>query len=498
MKRIMAGLLAAAMLAATAGCQQTPEVPVVVQKDTEQMIEKAQETLAPEVEKLPLTERYAVKEHLKKTITELDGKLVIDVDADVGVPATDRLSITRVVPANHPQETVYALFHALCGDTVMYKSREAQDGIGYSKSEIDDILVTLGKEKSELKATGGDENDILWLEEEMKYYEDIYDSAPDSFLDAPADGTLEENDVVYGETLVGKNSVMFAVEYPGKYYNGFQGKAFRVYNNSDQNQEVEYDGPNGDRKSIYPSYQANLEYFDDRYFDQVDNWERSNWKRVFTSNDLNKGELEQAGLTPEEASASAEKLFADAQIPFSVTGVFYVNLPEPCYMLDCSRQVNGANLTTAGEGVGGDGLSPYWAYERMNLFVSSKGIIYLNWYSPYDIKETAVESATLKPFEDIESIFYTMMKTIYGPAAKDENGTTINVSYVSLQLQRVKTKEDNSEGLLTPVWCFYGTRTVDEKIGNDGMMSDWAAMGYSPLLIVNAVDGSIIDLEKGY
>lgn len=479
-----------------AGCRATPEQPVVVQKDTEQMIEKAKETLAPETEKLPLTERYAVKEHLKKTVTELDGKLVIDADADVGVPATDKLSIVHVVPANHSQETVYALFKALCGDTAMYKGRQAEDGKRYAKAEIDDIIVTLNQEISGLEASGGDENEIMSLQDEVEYYEGVYAGAPDSIEDTPADGTLEGNDVYYGETFAGKNTMTFAVEYPGKYY-GYNGKVFSVYNDSDQKDAVEYEGPKGDKKTRYPSYEADIEYYDEHYF-SFDEWERSNWRRIFAQGDLTQEELDKAGLTPEQASGLAEKLFADVQIPFSVTGIFYVDLPEPCYMLDCSRQVNGANLTTAGEGVGGDGLSPYWAYERMSLFVSKEGIIYFRWHSPYEVKETTVESATLKPFEDIESIFYTMMKTIYAPAAKAENGTTIDVSYVSLQLQRIKLKDDNSEGLLTPVWCFYGIRTVDEVIKNPGMVSDWAAMGYTPLLIVNAVDGSIIDLEKGY
>ena len=40
-----------------AGCQATPQQPIVIQKDTEQMIEKARETLPPEQEKLPLAQR---------------------------------------------------------------------------------------------------------------------------------------------------------------------------------------------------------------------------------------------------------------------------------------------------------------------------------------------------------------------------------------------------------------------------------------------------------
>lgn len=93
-----------------AGCQATPQQPIVIQKDTEQMIEKARETLPPEQEKLPLAQRYAVKEHLTKQIERETARLLIEVDADVCVPGTDAVGITHVVPANFSQETVSAFF----------------------------------------------------------------------------------------------------------------------------------------------------------------------------------------------------------------------------------------------------------------------------------------------------------------------------------------------------------------------------------------------------
>ena len=42
---LMAAMLAAALL--PAGCQPTPEQPIVMQKDMEQMLEKAQDTQSP-------------------------------------------------------------------------------------------------------------------------------------------------------------------------------------------------------------------------------------------------------------------------------------------------------------------------------------------------------------------------------------------------------------------------------------------------------------------
>ena len=74
-------------------------------------------------------------------------------------------------------------------------------------------------------------------------------------------------------------------------------------------------------------------------------------------------------------------------------------------------------LSVGGEGVGGDGLSPYWAYERIVMCVNGNGIFYFYWYSPYEIREDEVENATLLRFEEIENIAYNMIATIYGPGA---------------------------------------------------------------------------------
>ncbi|HOG01466.1 MAG TPA: DUF6034 family protein [Clostridia bacterium] len=492
MKKALSILLLIGTALSFAACQVTPEAPIIVEKDTERMVEKAQQTLPPELEVLPLTKRYSIKEHLDKEVSLFEGKLIIRVDADVVVPAVDTLSITHVVPANFTQETVSALFEALCGSTVMYKGRNE-----FSKPEIEQLLLTLKRQKEELVANGGESWEIENLDSAVAYYETQYAAAPDAIEDSVCDGTLYPGESWIKDVFIGTYTYVLASEFPGPqdflWYTGKKCKTFYVFNNSDQTEPVD----TGSEK-MYPSRQANMEYHDERYYDSSwDCYWNSKRLSVASSADLTQGELDAAGLSPESAIAQAEALFARVRIPFTVQDVRYIAAKAPFYELDCSRQVNGANLTIGGEGVGGDGLSPYWPYERLRIWISGNGIFYFFWISPYEVADTEVENATLLPFEQIEEIFYGMMKAVYAPQAQNENGTGIRVTKVSLQLQRLKLKEDNSEGLLTPVWCFYGTRTVDEAVKNEGMTSDWER-GYMPLLIVNAIDGSIIDLEKGY
>lgn len=487
MKRALSILIAIVIcVGCIAGCQKSPQSPIVIGKDNDKMIEKAQETLAPELENLPLTQRYAVKEHIEKQIEHEGNNLVINVDADVIVPDTEKLSITRVVPTNFTQETVSAFLAALCGETTMYKPSPM------TKVDIEQAIIKCEQQRAKYPEQAKD------IDYTIARYKAQYETAPDEIQRERCDGTFavqefEEGDFYYGCT----QQYVTAYESPSVKVNGGiqSGKFFQVFNNIDQTEPI-VDEKSG--KKTYPSYQASLEYADFDYYDSTwDCYWNSPRRTVAEASDMTEQELEAVGIAPEDAVKQADALFAKTQVPISVQDIIYVAADQPFYELSCSRQVDGANLTIGGEGVGGDGISPYWAYERIRIWISENGVFYFYWSSPYEIKSVEVDNATLMSFENIESIAYGMIKIVYEPMAKQEKMTTVNVTKVALQLQRIKNSEDNTEALLTPVWCFYGARQVDESVKNDEMMADWER-GYMPMLIVNAIDGSIINMNNGY
>lgn len=455
-------------------------------KNQEAMIEKAEQALPAEQQEKPLTERYEAKEHLQKTVEEMDGKLVIEVDAEVSVPSADEMPIVKIVPANFSQEEVSRMIAALCGDTTMYKGRSE-----YTKKEIAELIVTLNQELE----TAGNPDEVRSMIEE---YEAEYANAPETIEDVVVDGTLTEKDAEIGDgTRLGTYTSVMGVEFPNKVY-GYRGKQYSVFNNSDQTEAVEYTGANGKTSKRFPDYQAHIEFSEEKEYlsASTDYWECER-RIVKTSEDMSAEELTAAGISPEEVIQQAEEFFAENKISAAVDHVLYVADDVPFYEVNCTRQVNGANLTYGGEGTGGDGYAPYWVYERIQFWISAEGIIHFSWISPYEVTGTVNENASLMDFTDIEDIFYKMMATIYGPSAKNEDKTVINVSQVSLRLQRIKAQDSYTEGLLIPVWCFYGEKQVDETVENPDMTADWER-GYVPLLTVNAIDGSIVDLEEGY
>ena len=71
----------------------------------------------------------------------------------------------------------------------------------------------------------------------------------------------------------------------------------------------------------------------------------------------------------------------------------------------------------------------------------------------------------------------------------------IELTRARLSLQRVMERNNFTSGLLIPVWNFYG-RAVSAYAS--GETYDNAPYDGGPLLSINAIDGSIIDLARGY
>ena len=120
MKKLMC-MLTCFVLLLLCACQPTPEKPVVIQKDMEQMLEKAQAAPEADLEARPetsLSERYAIPQQMKLAITGAEGRLSISIDAPVTVPERE-LPLARVSPAQFGQDTVTAFYDALVGDTPM-------------------------------------------------------------------------------------------------------------------------------------------------------------------------------------------------------------------------------------------------------------------------------------------------------------------------------------------------------------------------------------------
>ena len=133
-----------------------------------------------------------------------------------------------------------------------------------------------------------------------------------------------------------------------------------------------------------------------------------------------------------------------------------------------------------------------WEYEKMTFLVNDDGIIEMTWKAPIDILESRVEDSALMPFSDIQSVFEKMMNVTFQARSKGLDNLTCEINEINLEMMRIVEQDSIENGLLIPVWNFYGqeywklTNGKTEKRGN------------GVLLCINAIDGSVIDTVKGY
>ena len=134
MKKINIIISVLMILSLFTGCQQTPETVIVVQKDADAFIEKAQAT--PELDVQPqassLREQTGAEERVEYSETALDGRLAIQVNAPVILPDAATMPVLRVKAVDFSEEISIAFFNKLCNGDVMMDS-----SIRLTKSEIE-------------------------------------------------------------------------------------------------------------------------------------------------------------------------------------------------------------------------------------------------------------------------------------------------------------------------------------------------------------------------
>jgi hypothetical protein len=220
---------------------------------------------------------------------------------------------------------------------------------------------------------------------------------------------------------------------------------------------------------------------------------------------------------------------------------------ESYYTFIFTHEVNGVPCIYDTTGIANDeGYNDIWDYEQLLVQVDAHGIKCAYWTAPCDISQQLSDSTPMISFEEVMNCFSKMVfiknsyleteleevviladgAVIHGSAADTEvtidDNTVINIGEgdtdtytagsilihidrVTLGLMRVQSGD---EFLLIPVWDFYGYKEVLTPEGedlnklvyensNESLMGPYA-VSEECLLTINAIDGSVIDLELGY
>lgn len=172
------------------------------------------------------------------------------------------------------------------------------------------------------------------------------------------------------------------------------------------------------------------------------------------------------------------------------------------YILHYARKLGGVPVTYTMDFGGNlesmESEMETWGYERLDLYVTKDGIDSMTFINLYDIGETKTERLELMPFQEIMNIYEKMMLIQNADIINYENDRTYRINRITLGYSRIyEPSTDSRSGLLVPVWDFFGE--FESHWEGDGESYDnLNTTQYQSYLTINAVDGSVIDRGLGY
>ena len=168
----------------------------------------------------------------------------------------------------------------------------------------------------------------------------------------------------------------------------------------------------------------------------------------------------------------------------------YTPVEETSYVLAYTRVIDGVPLLPASyqmmdAGYRSDLFIPAVGYDQMFVTIDREGrVSNFFWSCPTAVQEERIPQELL-PFADImgiaEKVFPLRYQSEEVLGEQHFRVTRIALGYMAL-LQR-----DTLSFALTPVWNFYGDYDPEQE-----------HYSYRPLLTLNAVDGTVVDLAYGY
>ena len=457
MKRIAALGGVCLILLGTAACHVTPAEEFVQQKDQERAIEQALATASAADNGADSMQPDTTQDFYMESD---DGRLRVSMP---GVPIAvpdEALPITRVSLGSFSDDEAAAVVQMLLGSDAFLQEGPAQ----LTKSDIEELIV---RYKGYIASGTVNETTVYTpeeLAEEIARLEKEYDAAPEESADPGPqrfDGTMyPKSDALRGvdATNADESSLLSIVspEDPGS-----------------------------------PDAMCSVFYLQDKDASPDESVGR----------DAAVGEtFPETGLSFDDAIEECLAFLAAAGVPDALpASQRLVDLGHgPAYEFQFVRTVNGlpAAFFQSTYEPEEDGTVP-WDYERITIAVDASGIDSMYWTNRTETGEVLGEDVQVLPYEDAQKVFEKMIGAVYEPQTEWlSDDQRIEVTVDDVQLAPIRIREVNTEGrdgLYVPAWLYYG------RVSNPAEKASVLGPDDRRLILaVNAVDGSVIDLRRGY
>ncbi len=518
-----AAVLLACMLALvcfTTACQPTPEKPVVIGKNDGQLEQKINQSAAP-------GQKYEAQDNVKNTFVCKDEKVQVNVDAKVTVPDAAQYPVIEVAPDEVPMDFVKTALQVLMEGKTVYEPRMTQSREEIQKEILELQQALADPEHSQSDGlTSGDPETIAetkaLFQNRIKFLQQEYDKAPAVYVRKEAklewEPSKEYQDPVYFQ----EDMASWTKD------NDDQAKQLIARFENEQMLVLDADLSGG----FYGRLTAA------NYSAAGERW---NWIEFYKGRTLNQnfapdvrrkpGDKLELKITQDEAAARAAGLLDK----LGIKGMTLTNIISPDAGIKGSPAAGGkAASMAAGSGylltfqrvfAGVPTVDewntsiylkkrygPMYSNELITVTVNDDGIIGFRWQNPAKEGKTENENVELMPFDSVMQTFQTQMALKYNCSslsmypAENENyekivasikGFKVNITDIRLGMVRMEIQDRPGQYRMVPAWKFSGTHTVDQDPGTTLDMKVYPNATTAPYLILNALDGSMIETGNG-
>ena len=470
-------------------CQKTPEELVVQNKANDELKEAIAVTAQPTSAAPQAT---VTPEQITKVESKLEneaGTVTVNLNAEVVLPEISNIPVAYIEPVDFTQEQAERIIKTFFGGAMFYDPNVT------TKTEIENTIVRLRKSATDLNSDLAQSNGIDNLEDLQKAADERIASLEKQWQSAPDEHPeIETSGITQNERFLAKANI-----------EGMEDMAYLFYL---------------DRK---PFRYIHCVAFGGQFDSQLRKLEFSSSTPV----DLDSGDAQYL-----QAKQLAENLVDEMGIEDVRLGGAYLSMDNMGIIVDDVEQKAPGVLgdreyyvfcyeRIVGEGAldktfykgtrSEDEFSEPWPYEKIEVWVEGDKIVQFVWDSPSRIKEIVNENAQLQ-------VDYTAAAELAAQHAllkyagswpdliKD---SVVEIDKIKFALIRIKERNSDSF-LVVPAWKFFGEtkghltqEALDSPFYSDSTdyvpLSGWLTpLDSRNLITINALDGTVIDMELGY
>ena len=476
MKKLLLIVLSLALLAA---CQPTPEEEYVSHKDTETMLEDA---VSDDTATLKEMVNPPESMHVNRTVETSNTRFRITVDADVVLPDVDRIPVVHVGHGMYDDDTVARILKYVGNDSGAIEQ--------FPKSYYQGLID-------------------YWMDKRERGELDKYGSVEE--LDKAILELVQKKDAAPDKPVYAAKSPMETVNEAGFiHFEGFSDRG-TVFMLSVSRM------PGGDNHIEY-RYDLDSAHFLDLQIYSIGGNLFDEWLPAIERGEI---KLIPPERSEQDARAYAEKLIENLGLsdtftcvrtrlaPLAANGVLtddmQINGCPACWEVIFTRRVNGVNVTYTDDDFSSDidgswedsaSYAAQWSYERIAVYVDDEGLNGMFLYGPYELLEITTPAAKILSLDEVLPIFDRMMTYKYteyeNRSMNLREDPSVTVTEIRLGLTRVREKNNLGTAYLVPTYTFFGVTEEFKTYPAHG------SAGTEAVLVINAIDGSVIDLGKGY